>query len=228
VQYELGDRAAVTDDGLHRLKSRRMAAVYLRPGANFAGYRRLLVMPVQIFFAADEHGDASKGAGMLSPADERRFRRIFQQMLEEELGASPSFEVADAAGPDVLRIRSHIVDLALDARAGKSGAKVYSIGSGELTVLLDVSDSESGVALGRLVDRKRIGSSETLTRSDLHPHAASLGVGTVAARGSDAQWTYLRRIFRAWARVLRQGLEELIVLGPVPERGDGFGEGGKP
>lgn len=228
VQYEGGERAAVTDDGLHRLKSRRMAAVYLRPGASFVGYRRLLVSPVQIFFAEDGRDGGSEAKGALSPVDERRFRRIFQEVLEEELGASPSFEIVEAPGPDVLRIRSHVVDLVLRARTEKSGARVYSLGAGELTVLLDVSDSESGVALGRLVDRKRIGSSTTLTHEDFHPHAASLGIGTAVSRSADAQWTNLRRIFRGWARVLRQGLEELIVLGPVPGRETGFGAGGTP
>ena len=56
-----------------------------------------------------------------------------------------------------------------------------------------------------------------MTGADLHPYAATIGVGTGAARGVDVQWTAARRIFRSRARLLREGLEELIVLGPIPE-----------
>jgi len=228
VQYETGKRAAATADGLYRLKSRRVAAAYLRPGASFVGYRKLLIAPVEIFYKGEEKRARPRRKATLSPAEDERFRRIFQKALEEELGASPSFEIVEEPAPDALRVRAHVVDLVVDALTEQGGSTVYSLGAGEMTVLLDVADSESGVPIARLVDRKRIGSNESVSAADLHPYAASGGVGTGATRSADAQWTHTRRLFRRWARMLREGLEELIVLGPVPEPATDLKRGGKP
>ena len=218
VQYETGTRAAVTADGLHRVKARRIGAAYVRPGVSFVGYRKLVIAPVEVY-TKRERQPARGGRGnlALSPIEMERFRRIFQEALEEELGASQSFTLVEEPAPDALLVRGHVVDLVFNTPREQGGSKVYSLAGGDMTVLLDVADSQSRVSIARLVDRKRIGSSGTMTGADLHPYAATIGVGTGAARGVDVQWTAARRIFRSRARLLREGLEELIVLGPIPE-----------
>lgn len=218
VQYETGKRAAVTGDGLHRVKVRRIKAAYVRPGANFVGYRKLVIAPVAIYTKRESARGGRKDLA-LSPIEMERFRRIFQEALEEELGASQSFTLVDEPAPDALLVRGLVVDLVVNTPREQGGSKVYSLSGGDMTVLLDVADSQSGVSIARLADRKRIGSGGTMMSADLHPYAATVGIGTGAAHGADVQWTAARRIFRSRARLLREGLEELIVLGPIPETG---------
>ena len=236
VQYETGRRAATTADGLQRLKSRQVAAVYLRPGARLVGYRKLLIAPVEVFYESAGSRAGSLPAAILPPAEHDRLRRSFQNALEEELGASPSFAIVEESAPDALRVRVHVVELAVKSLTTKGGVPVYSFGGGDMTVLLDVSDSLSAVSIARLVDRKRVGPIEMVSRDQMllsRAHSATLaprrlGVGSGEIRSAEAQWMNSRRLFRRWASVLRKGLEELIVLGPVPELATDDPLGGKP
>lgn len=233
VQYETGRRAAATADGLHRLKTRQVAAVYLRPGARFVGYRKLLIAPVEIFYKRAGQGAASSPGLMLLPDKEDRLRRNFQSVLEEELGASPSFDIVEEPAPDALRIRVHVVDLVVKLVKDAGAESVYSFGESQMTVLLDVSDSLSGVSIARLVDHKRVATKTTLTADEVFSEMRTLaplrrGKGSTAMQSAEAQWSNSRRLFRRWASILREGLEELIVLGPVPELATDDPLGGKP
>ena len=73
--------------------------------------------------------------------------------------------------------------------------------AGEMTGILDVADSTSGVSLGRIADRRRIA-----------PGAA----GLVPSRGGESEWFEIRSIIREWAKLLREGIEELVTAGPLP------------
>lgn len=218
IQFETGKRAAVTDDGLHRVRVHRVGAAYVRPGASFVGYRKLVIAPVEVYTRRERQPErAGPEEIALSPMEKERFRRIFQQALEQELGASRSFTLVKEPVPDALLVRGHVVDLVVNTPRERGGSKVYSLAGGDMTVLLDVADSRSQVSIARLADRKRLGSGGTMTAADLHPYAATVGTGTGAARGTEVQWTAARRIFRNRARLLREGLEELVLLGPIPQ-----------
>ncbi|HJO23111.1 MAG: DUF3313 family protein [Myxococcota bacterium] len=229
IAYETGRRAAATADGLHRLKSRRVAAAYVRPGASFVGYRKILIEPVEFFYESEKRSESSGRRVVLSEAAEDRLRQLFQEGLEEELGASPSFEIVEEPAPDALRVRVHVVDLVVKVLSVEGKRKIHSFGDSEMTALLDVSDSESGVPIARLVDRRRLGSTETMSMAELMPDSGGWGrqlmptlvslrsgKKTAAIQSAEAQWMNSRRLFRRWARVLREGLEELTVLGPIP------------
>jgi hypothetical protein len=203
--YETGRRAAVTADGLHRVKSYRISGAYLRPGVSFAPYRRLLVAPVEISYKNPPQTPplgGGRGNFPLPDLDLERLRTAFQQALESELAESRDFEVVDAPGPDVLQVNARIADLVVNTPPQRGRERVYMVEVGEMTGVLDLADSESMELLGRLAER-----------TTLRPQGGTGGLyGPSLADASDA-----RLLFRHWARLLREGLEELVRAGVIPE-----------
>ena len=128
-----------------------------------------------------------------------RLRNLFQEALESEFAESHVFSITDKPAPDVLRVRAHLVDIVVLTPPQRSD-HVYVGDAGELTMILDVSDSQSRVPLARLSERAKL---------------TPPGVGVELNRPG-YEWGQLRRLFRKWSSLLRGGLEALPSLGPVP------------
>jgi hypothetical protein len=130
-----------------------------------------------------------------------------QQTYEESFAGVFSRDglgLASAPGPGVLRISGLVSDLVLTARLDpEQEVDQYDVVSsfGELTLLLDVRDSASGVSLLRTVDR------EPIARDPV----AGAVVNTTGANLS-AQ----RLLFARQAQLLRQRLDELERQGSAP------------
>lgn len=206
IEYETGRRAAVTADGLHRVKARRIGNAYLRPGARFAGYNELLVEPVTVAYRRPPRsmpplGSDGRGNFALEPHEMERLQRAFQEALEEELGRSEVFRVVAEPGPDTLRVTGRIVDLVIDTPEERASDIVLANVTGEMTVILDVADAQTRQPLGRLAERRLI-----------QPGSRSRGY----QRSGLSEWVEVRRLFRQWSRLLREGLEELVRLPMVP------------
>ena len=205
VHWQPGRRAEVTQDGLHRIVTYRVSAAWLRPGARFAGYRKVLIAPVTITYARPPRpvpmtGGDGRGNYPLSSAQMDRMRRTLQEELEEEFAES-AFEVVTEPGSDVLKVTVHIVDLEVNTPPESGRDRVYVSVAGEMTGILDVADSGTGVSLGRIADRRRI---------------APGGSGLAPSRGGESEWFAIRSILREWAKLLREGLDELVKAGPLP------------
>ncbi len=221
IEWETGRRAAVTGDGLHRVKARHIAEAYLRPGASFTGYRSVLIEPVEVFYKhtpASPRGRSGPGNYALEPKDLERLRGLFREALVAEFEKSALFSVVTERGPGVLRVRTHLVDLVVHAPPEHGRDRVFIGVAGELTLILDVSDSVSLQPLARLHERRQVqpstGPFDSLGAADL--------------RRAGFEWGELRRMFRRWAAVLRAGLEELPTRGPVPSARRAVGERGSP
>lgn len=183
---------AVTHDGLKLAPSKNVALVYIREGATFAGYGKVMIDPVQVAFdkswsrdrrdiREDERERIRKGL-----ADE--FRKVFTEVLEE----GGSYQIVDAGGPDVLRVTAAIIDLYVTApdvqTAGRN--RTYTVSAGRMTLVAELRDTESGAILARVADRKEASNHNTFTWT------------TRASNTADA-----RRILRSWAGALRKGLD---------------------
>jgi hypothetical protein len=200
VQWQTGRRAEVTPDGLHRIVTYRVGGAWLRPGASFAGYRKVMIAPVTIEYARPPRPAPTSGNHGLSPAQMDRIRSLFQAALEEEFAESV-FEVVAEPASDVLKVTVHIANLAVSTPPETGRNRVYVSVAGEMTGILDVADSTSGISLGRIADRRRI---------------APGGAGLVPSRGGESEWFEIRNILREWAELLREGIEELVTAGPLP------------
>lgn len=182
---------ATTHDGLQLTKSKKLDLLYVQPGATLNGYTKVWLEPVQVAFSKSWKPDPRK----VDSQDRERIRTElaseFQRIFKDELEGRGSYAVVTTAGPDVLLVLPAIIDLYITApdtqETGRS--KVYSVSPGEMTLVVELRDAETGAILARAVDRKgrSFGPMQWNTR----------GTNTVEAR----------RILRAWAVTLRDAMD---------------------
>lgn len=195
-------------DGLVEIKPKRMDAVFLLPGADFRPYARVMIDPTEVAFHKDWLKDMNRAGTSLS-------RQVSDQDAAEILAAARSnfddifqaaftqagYPVVTAAGPDVLRIRTGVINLYLNApdvqTAGRS--RSYTANAGEATLFIEFRDSTTLALLGRVLDRR-----------ETHDSGA-MQMATRVSNLSD-----FRMLFKDWASVATAGIEELKAHSPVP------------
>src|SRR3954451_17740230 len=117
-----GAKAPTTWDGLVQVKSKQLDIVFLQPGADFRGYTKVLLEPTEVAFTKNWQRDYNRSNRSLSS-------RIGDSDVEEAVtkgvaAASDLFsrawtdggyQIATAPGPDVLRVKTGIVNISVNA-----------------------------------------------------------------------------------------------------------------
>jgi hypothetical protein len=186
IEYDSGGNVPDTADGLYRVRTTRVGAAFVKPGARLSDYDRVVIDPVTVSYRATSD----------------RLKRIFQESFERELARSQAFAVVSEAGPSALRVSGHIVNLAVDVPPRRGRERDFVLEAGEMTLILDVRDSQTGEPLARVADRRAI-----------RPSSSNLLGGYESNPVNN--WGAVREIFADWARILRDGLDDLRAL-PVP------------
>lgn len=197
-------------DGLVRVDSRFYDVVYLAPGADFGPYTKVMLDATEVAFKRNWQRDYNNQARGLS-------NRISDEEAQEILAAAASgfqdvfaeqyrragYEVVTTPGPDVLRLRTAVIDLDVAApdlmTPGRS--RTYATEAGEATIVLEARDSMSGAILGRAVDRRAAGDNSFVYR-----------------RTSVSNRADFSRMFRAWAEHSAEALARLRET-PAPAAG---------
>ena len=188
---------AMSHDGLQKVTVQGLALVYARPGATLAGYNRVLIEPVQVAFSRNWDPTRTGSRIKLSKEERENIRNgvagIVQEEFVKELQERSSYKVVNEAGADVLRVKVNIVDLYINAPDTESVARsnTYTVSAGQMTLIAELFDSESGQILSRVVDRREARNDDTLRLSS-----------SVVKRG-EAQ-----EIAASWARILRTALDK--------------------
>lgn len=189
-------------DGLQKVKVKGIDLAYARPGASLAGYDKIIIDPVEVSFRKD--WDPSRtGSRMKITAKEREdirsgVAKIVQEEFAKELGKGGAYQIVTEAGPDVLRLRADIADLYVNAPdlMTPSRTQTYTISAGEMTLVAELVDSESGQAIARVVDRRE-----------------SQGTGMMTLTNSVVNRQEASSIASAWARILRKRLDAAHGIG---------------
>lgn len=190
-------------EGLQRVPSKTLDEAWLLPGANFAGYRKVLIEPIEVSFRKGWERDMNRSAPAtarprVTAAEAERIRQWmgedFAEVLRQDFAAA-GFEVVTTSGPDVLRLTPVLLNVYLNApdtfgQAGRIDA--YSFEAGEATLALEARDSELGTLLGRAVDQRKTRYSRVLQWST-----------EVSNRGEFGQ------VFRTWSGIVVEGLRAL-------------------
>jgi hypothetical protein len=146
--------APVPDEGLVHIPSSRDAAVYRSPDVNFTQYKRLIFDATTVTFKGGWRRDHYK----LTEAQVERVRSRaatgFQEEIRKELVDRGRYPVAEAPGPDVLRIKPLIVGLdQTDPMAGTDPTlRTFARTAVKMTLIVELYDSSSGVLVGRITD----------------------------------------------------------------------------
>jgi len=193
-------------DGLARVPSKRLKFVYLLPGADFRGYSKVILDPTEVAFRKDWQRDYNNTvrdlSGRVQAADVEKVveeggkaaTEIFRQAF-----ADAGYPVVTAPGPDVLRLRTGVVNLSVTApdqpRAGRSHSFAGEAGSAQ--IIIEARDSMTNALLGRAVDGQVAGDTTTLWRNRVTNRAD------------------FRLLGKSWAKSCVNGLSELKKMSPI-------------
>lgn len=174
----------VSFDGLRKVPSENVGLLYVREGATLATYRKVWLGPVQVEFHKNWKPEQQlRGVGRI---DRDRIRRDLAEecakVFTEEL-KDGGYEVVHAAGPDVLRVNTAIVNLYINAPDTMSSgrSRTYTFSTGEMTLVVELRDSSTGEIIARAADRKSDRASTWLQHTTSVHNAA-------AARQAISEW----------------------------------------
>ncbi len=149
----------VVREGLVAVQSRNLDELYLRPNADLAAYRKVLIDPVR----AEIRGDWLKNLNYtrnvsrwVGPDDARRIAADVASTLESTLAETykaRGYEIASGPEPGVLRVSASIADLYVNApdRFSPWTVKTFTRDAGQATLVLEARDAVSGTLLARVV-----------------------------------------------------------------------------
>jgi hypothetical protein len=184
-------------DGLVRVQHKQLDHVYVLPGADFSGYKRIRLDPVDVSFDKNwAPNDTRRGAQRLSQDDLERIKETvaaeFRKVFSEELSKG-GYTLVEEDGDDVLRVTPMIMNLYVTApdkpTAGRS--RTYVASAGHMTLVAVLRDSVSGQHLARAVD-----------------NVEGRSTGRFELSSSMSNLAAARQAFSKWATVLRKGLDD--------------------
>jgi hypothetical protein len=201
----VGESTPETWDGLVEVRSRRLDAAFLAPGVDFRPYTKVLLEPTEAAFQRNWLRDvnSNRGGRRVTDADAQRILEAAQTNFSDvfaEAFTRAGYQVVTEPGPDVLKLRSAVIDLFLNAPDTMSAARVrsFTVNAGQATMVLEARDSTTNALLARVLDRR-----ETVR---------SPGQATSVSNLAD-----FRLLFRDWGRVAVQGVDNLKAHSPIPD-----------
>jgi hypothetical protein len=193
-------------DGLNRVKSKQLDLVYLAPNADFRPYHKVMLDPTEVAFEKNwkrDYNNTQKGlSGRVSDSDMQKAVTEGGKVATEIFAKAfndGGYPVVTAPGPDVLRIRTGVVNLRVNAPDIPQPGRTYSFApeAGEATLIIEVRDSVSNALLGRAVDRRLAGDTPASYRN------------RVTNRGD------FRLLGKTWANHCVKGLNALKASAPA-------------
>lgn len=190
----------VTHDGLELLPDTEVALAYVKPGADFSGYKRIMILDTYVAFRKGWANEQRRNSiNKVSNRDIERMKKevaeLFREVFVEELDTKGGYAVVETADTDVLLLRPAIIDLDVTAPDVRSASRSYNFAAsaGAATLFLELYDSVSGEILARVMDRKAGSSTGSFMRWS----------NKVTNRAA------ARQVLGKWAGLLRQRLDEI-------------------
>ncbi len=198
--FQEGPDAEITFDGLVRIDNTQFKHVWADPDADLSGYTKIVPIRATVEFRAVKpvsRTGAARSSTSEFPIDEKTQQKIVDTVSEifsEEIAQNNRFAISDKAGPDTLIVAGSLLDIVSHVPPEPIGRGDIFISSvGEITLVLELKDSQSGETLVRAVERRA-----------LEP-AGNRGMRSNAATNQNE----LRRLARRWGARLREGLDSL-------------------
>ena len=188
-------------DGLVRVPSEYIDCAFLAPGADFRPYTKVMLDPSEAAFernwVRDYNRTATGLSRRISDSEATRALQEVQAGLNEafaEAYAAAGYQVVTTAGPDVLRLRTGVLNITVEAPEGDMAGRgrVFAEDAGTATLVVEARDSLSGAILGRAVDARVVDDDDRLEWRDRQSNRADF-----------------RRQFRQWAELSVQATNRL-------------------
>jgi hypothetical protein len=148
-----------TGEGLVAVRSWNLDELYLRPNADLAAYRKVLIDPVRAEVRYDWQKNLNYSRNVsrwVGPDDMKRMAADAASNLESVIAQTykaQGYEIAAAPEPGVLRLTASIADLYVNApeRYSPWTVKTFTRDAGQATLMLEARDAVSGALLARVV-----------------------------------------------------------------------------
>lgn len=198
--------ATETWDGLVEVNARRFDAAFLHPGADFRGYTKVRIDEPEVAFRQnwlrDVNRTRSPGA-RVSDADVARIKETVSASTVDVFArefARAGFEVVTTDGADVLRIRTGMLNLVVNApdTMAPGRSRTWTANAGEATLVLEARDSQTNALLARVIDRRE-------------------ARGTAGPTNRVTNAAEFRSLAGSWARIVASRLTALKEISPVPD-----------
>lgn len=192
------DAPEISFDGLHLQKNKHVAALYIKPEAEFDVYTRFMMLDTYVAFKKNWQRDTRVAGRRVSNKDMEKIKTeaasLLREAFQEEMEADGGYPMVEQPAENVLLLRPAIIDLDITAPDIPVAGRVsnYVASSGAATLYLELYDSVSGEILARIVDRKAMRDRGYMQWS------------TSVSNRADA-----KRLFKRWADFLRKGLDEV-------------------
>ena len=198
--------APATWDGLVEVPSKKLDVVFLQPGADFRGYTKVMLDPTEVAFEKNWRRNYNRSSSSLgSQVSERDVQEAITEGvtaasdLFAEAWMEGGYAVVDTPGPDVLLVRTGVLNIAVNAPDVATSARSRSFAheAGRATFFVEVRDSTTGALLGRAADGRIVGDTMQVLRTRVSNRAD------------------FRREVKRWAELSVRGMDELKSLSPI-------------
>jgi len=184
----------VNVEGLQEVSARNFEAAFVRPGVTFSSYSKLMVNELELAFRTP---DRSQNQFPLGEDQKTRFRAAMAMAFGEEFGKLRNLEVVTEPGPDVLDLNIRVQDIVARSpgrRVGAAGRASFALETvGELTLVIELRDSESEEVLVRVFDRRAVE-----------------GAAMLSGESVISTWEGVESLVARWASRAREGLDQLV------------------
>ena len=162
----------------NRVPNTAVEYAYINQEADFSRYTKLMSGGLEIYYPENEEAP--------DQAELDRIRGYFRDAFAAALG--DDYEIVTEPAPDVLKVSAQVIDMKMT-----SGGAVFDatgklrdiVAHGELTFLMEMSDSVSGQVLARAGDKST----------------------DISAEHDEADWNDVRRAAEYWAGLFRNWLD---------------------
>jgi hypothetical protein len=168
----------IVTGSFHRVPNTAVEFAYINQEADFTRYTKLMSGGLEIY--------SPEGEEAPDPADLDRIRGYFRDAFAGAIG--DTYQVVTEPGPDVLKVSAQVVDMKMTSGGAvfdASGRLRDVVAHGELTFLMEMSDSVTGQVLARAGDKSN----------------------DISAEHGDADWEDVRRAAEYWAGLFRNWLD---------------------
>jgi hypothetical protein len=194
-----------TKDGLKLQHDTKLAAVYMKPGANLEDYDKFFITDVYVAFKKNwqrnynedvmglEGRVTDKDIEIIKTRVAKEFKTVFTRVLEKR-----GYEFSKTSAKDVLILKPAITNLVVNAPDTQQAAiaRTFVASAGEATLYMELHDSLTSDKIAEVMDAQAAGDD---------------GIAHMANRVANKQ--EFDRVLDKWANILASHLEQ--VKGPA-------------
>ena len=171
----------VVTGSFNRVPNTAVEYAYINEQVDFSQYTKLMNGGLAIYYPEDEEPP--------DPAEINRIREYFRDAFTSAIG--DDYEIVDEPGPGVMKVQGQVIDMKMTSGGtvmDVSGRLRDIVAHGELTFLMEMSDSVTGQVLARAGDKST----------------------DISESRDDATWDDVRRAAEYWAGLFRNWLDNYL------------------